>query len=118
MYGCSGSWGCGGSNVGNGNSEGCPKTDCPAWPSGLEKCDGKNMSPEYCIQLCLGWSPEFRYAGATYGQECWCDVALNEYGASTDWTAANRCVDHTAGQCKSDCKGDKTKKCGGYCELQ
>ena len=114
MYGCSGAWGCGGAHVGSGKSKGCPKDDCPAWPTSLPKCDSAKMTPEYCSQLCFGWSQSFRYAGVTYGQECWCDVSLNTYGSAADWGAANRCVDHTDGVCKSKCKGDQNKMCGGY----
>lgn len=62
MWGCSGGFGCGGAHVGTGKSKGCPKEDCPPWPSSLPKCDGSKMTPEQCSQLCLAWSPEFRYA--------------------------------------------------------
>ena len=114
MYGCAGQWGCGGAHVGSGNSKGCPKEDCPAWPASLPKCDGSKMTPEYCSQLCLAWSESFRYAGVENGDECWCDVSLNTYGSPTDWAQSNRCVDHSAGICKDACKGDKGKLCGGF----
>ena len=65
VVGCSGDWGCGG------HKAECPTADCPPWPAGAAKCDGKKMTPAYCAQMCLAWSPRFSYAGVAYGSECW-----------------------------------------------
>merc|ERR1712023_585466 len=111
IVGCSGNWGCGGSAVG----DTCPADDCPPWPATVEKCDGAKMSIEYCIQLCLAWSPKFSYAGVTYTSECWCDRELHLYGSADplSWATSNYCVDHTSKFCNMKCKGDDKEICGG-----
>jgi len=66
------------------------------------------MTIEYCIQNCLAWSPDFIYAGMTYGQECWCDVALNV------GPTENVCRRDVPAYCKNACKGDPKQNCGGF----
>lgn len=101
VWGCSGTFGCGGGKVGTN----CPADDCPPWPAGKPQCSSATMTIEYCIQHCLEWSPSFVYAGMTYGQECWCDVALNM--DKTD----NVCRNNVGGYCDRACKGDPQQVC-------
>ena len=99
VWGCSGSWGCGGSHVGSD----CPAKDCPPWPAGKPQCTSAGMTIESCIQHCLEWSPQFIYAGVTYGQECWCDTSLSVGSTS------NVCRSNVGAYCDKPCAGDKNQ---------
>lgn len=101
VWGCSGTHGCGGANVGNG----CSADECIPWPAATPKvasCSDTEMTLETCIQACLAWSPSFVYAGVNFGTECYCDTALD--------TSQCRA---TAEDCSKPCPGDASQRCGG-----
>jgi hypothetical protein len=69
---------------------------------GSPVCVGEKMSPEYCAQACWTWRGYTMSATAT-GSECWCGDSINPAS-----------VQEAEDKCTTACKGDDTKKCGGY----
>ena len=58
-----------------------------------------NMTEEYCVVTCAARG--FRYAGAEYGTQCYCDQGLGSAASLVD-----------DGQCKMLCGGNGSEYCG------
>ncbi len=78
---------------------GCFKDSDPR-DLGDYKISTTSLTIEMCIETCR--SKGYRYAGAQYGRECFCGNQYGKYGTS------DKCVTENY-----NCKGDKSKKCGG-----
>jgi hypothetical protein len=94
--GCSGWGGC--------ESKNHPRQQCPAWPSGVPKCDATKMSRAYCAQNCLAWTSAYIYSGTAFADECWCGSELSATDVNTAAAEA---------ECTTKCKGDGAEVCVG-----
>jgi hypothetical protein len=91
----------------------------PIAPKPQPPCETAKMDLEYCAKICFEWfgrttpsqAPlhEVVYAGAQFGEQCWC--MPNVFPATgVDVPKAQNDV---AGQCDTKCKADGQTICGG-----
>ena len=92
--------------------------DWPKAPVAAPACDTSKMTLEYCATLCMEWfgrpqpgeamAHDVVYAGAQFGEQCWCMPSIfPATGVST------KQAQNVAGQCDVKCKGDESTICGG-----
>lgn len=90
----------------------------PKAPSAAPACDQAKMTLEYCAKVCMEWfgrsTPgdpmvhDVVYAGAQYGEQCWCMPTMFP-ATGVDVKKA----ENTATQCDVKCKADQQHFCGG-----
>ena len=90
----------------------------PKAPVTAPACDPNQMDLQYCAKVCMEWfgrstpggpmAHDVVYAGAQYGQQCWCMPTMFP-ATGVDVKEA----ENTASQCDVKCKADQQHICGG-----